>query len=78
MCSRNKLLAMDKIFCPGQNVFCVGQYFLSGTKLILPGTKDILSMQMAWAYVEEMNFLSMDKIFCLRQKNFVPDKFEFV
>ena len=29
-------------------------------------------------YVAEMNFLAMDKIFCLRQKNFVPDKFDFV
>ena len=26
----------------------------------------------------EMNFLAMDKIFCLRQKIFVPDKFDFV
>ena len=25
-----------------------------------------------------MNFLAMDKIFCLRQKIFVPDKFNFV
>ena len=25
----------------------------------------------------EMNFLAMDKIFCLRQKIFVPDKFYF-
>ena len=29
-------------------------------------------------YVAEMNFLAMDKIFCLRQKNFVPDKLNFV
>ena len=28
--------------------------------------------------IAEMNFLAMDKIFCLRQKNFVPDKFDFV
>ena len=25
-----------------------------------------------------MNFLAMDKIFCLRHKFFVPDKFDFV
>ena len=29
-------------------------------------------------YVAEMKFLAMDKIFCLRQKNFVLDKFDFV
>ena len=29
-------------------------------------------------YFAEMNFLAMDKIFCLRQQNFVPDKFDFV
>ena len=33
MCSRNKLLAMDKIFCPGQNVFCLGQYFFVWDKI---------------------------------------------
>ena len=29
-------------------------------------------------YAAEMNFLAMDKIFHLRQKNFVPDKLDFV
>ena len=29
-------------------------------------------------YVAEMNFLAMDKMFCLRKKIFVPDKFDFV
>ena len=29
-------------------------------------------------YVAEMNFLAMDKIFCHRQKEIVPDKFDFV
>ena len=33
MCSRNKLLAMEKIFCPGQNVFCLGQYFFVWDKI---------------------------------------------
>ena len=33
MCSRNKLLAVDKIFCPGQNVFCLGQYFFVWDKI---------------------------------------------
>ena len=28
--------------------------------------------------VAEMNLLAMDKIFCLRQINFVPYKFDFV
>ena len=28
--------------------------------------------------IAEMNFIAMDKIFCLRQKIFVPDKFDFV
>ena len=79
-------LAVDKIFCPGQKVFCLGQYFfvwdnifLSGTKLIWAGTKYILSVQMAWAlHVAGIKILAMDKMFCLRQKNFVPDKIYFV
>ena len=29
-------------------------------------------------YVAGMNFLAMDKMFGLRQRNFVPDKFDFV
>ena len=29
-------------------------------------------------YVAEMNFFAKDKMFCLRQKNFVLDKFDFV
>ena len=29
-------------------------------------------------YAAEMNFLAMDKIFHLRQKNFVLDKLDFV
>ena len=28
--------------------------------------------------IAEMNFFAIDKIFCLRQKIFVPDKFDFV
>ena len=29
-------------------------------------------------HVAEMNFLAMDKMFCLRQKIFVQDRFDFV
>ena len=29
-------------------------------------------------YVAEMKFLAMVKMFCVRQKSFVPDKFDFV
>ena len=39
MCSRNKLLAMDKIFCPGHNVFCLGQYFFVWDKIDLAWDK---------------------------------------
>ena len=38
-------------------------------------TKEVIFSDFCTA---EINFLAMDKIFCLRQKIFVPDKFEFV
>ena len=38
-------------------------------------TKEVILRDLCKA---ELNFLAMDKIFCLRQKNFVPDKFDFV
>ena len=38
-------------------------------------TKEVIFRDLC---IAEMNFLAMDKIFCLRQKNFVPDKFDFV
>ena len=38
-------------------------------------TKEVIFRDLC---IAEMNFLAMDKIFCLRQKIFVPDKFDFV
>ena len=38
-------------------------------------TKEVIFRELCAA---EMNFLAMDKIFCLRQKFFVPDKYDFV
>ena len=38
-------------------------------------TKEVIFRDLC---IAEMNFLAMDKIFHLRQKNFVPDKLDFV
>ena len=38
-------------------------------------TKEVIFRDLC---IAEMNFLAKDKIFCLRQKIFVTDKFDFV
>ena len=74
-----------KLFCLRQNVFSTAKKLISATyqskKIALPDetvnfcTKESVFRDLCMA---EMNFLDMDKIFCLRQNIFVPDKFDFV
>ena len=83
---------LGKKFCPWQkhqqNILSMAKKFISATykskKITLPDEavkssqflhKKVLFMDLRRA---EMNFLAMDKIFCLRQKIFVPDKLDFV
>ena len=78
-------LSETNFFCLRQNILYMAKKFISATnkskKITLPYetvnfcTKEVIFRDLCKA---EMNFLAMDKIFCRRQKFFVPDKFDFV
>ena len=63
----------------------MAEEFISATykskKITLPDetvnfyTKEVIFRDLC---IAEINFLAMDKIFCLRQNIFVPQKFDFV
>ena len=78
-------LSGTKFICLRQNILSLAKKFISATyeskKISLLDetvnfcTKEVIFRDLC---IAEMNFLAMDKIFCLRQKIFVPDKFDFV
>ena len=75
----------DKIFLSETKYLSMAKKFISATykskKITLPDEtvnfcpKEVIFRDLC---IAEMNFLAMDKIFCLRQKNFFLDKFDFV
>ena len=72
-----KILSVTKIICLGQNISTVHESIKMtslGQKLTVSSGR-VIFLDL---YVAEMNFLAMDKMFCLRQKSFVPDKIDFV
>ena len=93
MYSRNELFSHGQFkYCPGQKIFCLGRRTRHTAKKSFSAIHKSLKMTsfvqkltvssgrviFLDLYVAEMNFLAMDKIFCLRQKIFVPDKLNFV
>ena len=86
------VLSKTKSNLSGTKFFCLRQTILSMAKKIISAIHKSLKMTsfvqkltvstgrviLLDLYVAEMNFLAMGKIFCLRQKKFVPDKFDFV
>ena len=78
-------LSRTKFFCLRQNILSMAKKFISATykskKISLSDetvnfcTKEVIFRDLC---IAEINFLAIDKIFCLRQNIFVPDKFDFV
>ena len=78
-------LSRTKFICLRQNILSIAKKFISATykskKIYLLDetvnfcTKEVIFRDLC---IAEMNFLAMDKIFCLRQNFFVLEKFDFV
>ena len=76
-------LSGTKIFCLGQNILSLAKKFNSAIHKSLKMTSFVQKLTVSSGraffldlYVAEINFLAMDKMFCLRQKSNVPDKFD--
>ena len=78
-------LSGTKLFCLRQNILSMAKKFISALHKSLKMTSFVQKLTVSSGrvifltlYVAEMNFLAMDKMICLGQMNFVPDKFDFV